>query len=85
MPFHEALDARLSAMQPTAASLDAFMREHELPLAPGIEDVFRRFRERNADVFLVSGGFTQMIAPLAGRLGVPRESIYANTILFGEE
>lgn len=33
-------------------------------------------------VYLVSGGFTQMIFPVAALLGLPKEHVFANTILF---
>ena len=36
----------------------------------------------NKRVYLVSGGFINIIAPLANHLGIPRECVYANTLLF---
>ncbi|KAA0150120.1 hypothetical protein FNF28_07291 [Cafeteria roenbergensis] len=40
---------------------------------------------KGTHVYLVSGGFTQMIFPLADRLSLPRSRVFANTILFGDE
>ena len=36
----------------------------------------------NKRVYLVSGGFINIIAPLANHLGIPRERVYANTLIF---
>lgn len=36
----------------------------------------------NKRVYLVSGGFINIIAPLANHLDIPRECVYANTLLF---
>ena len=36
-------------------------------------------------MYLVSGGFRAMIVPVAAALGVPRENIFANDILFKED
>lgn len=40
---------------------------------------------RNVAVYLVSGGFSQLIEPVAEELGIPKENIYANQILFNEK
>ena len=41
-----------------------------------------RLKARGADVFLVSGGFRAIIDPIADSLSIPRDHVYANTILF---
>ncbi|KAA0166267.1 hypothetical protein FNF31_01493 [Cafeteria roenbergensis] len=85
MKFHEALDARLSIMGATAESLDEFVRTHPATFTPGVERLIASLQARGTHVYLVSGGFTQMIFPLADRLSLPRSRVFANTILFGDE
>lgn len=85
MKFHEALDARLSIMGATASSLAAFVEEHPATFTPGVERLIATLQARGTHVYLVSGGFTQMIFPLAHRLSLPRDRVFANTILFGDE
>lgn len=51
-------------------------------MTSGIEDVVRKLHARGTHVYLVSGGFTQMIFPVADRLGIKRARVFANTILF---
>lgn len=41
-----------------------------------------RLQARGADVFLVSGGFRAIIDPIADLLRIPRDHVFANTILF---
>ena len=51
-------------------------------------EVVSLLQERGVDVYLVSGGFLSLIAPVALRLGIPLENVYANRIQFfydGEE
>ena len=36
----------------------------------------------NKRVYLVSGGFINIIAPLVKHLGIPEDCVYANTLLF---
>lgn len=40
---------------------------------------------RNVAVYLVSGGFQQLIEPIADSLNIPKENIYANYIFFNEK
>jgi phosphoserine phosphatase len=81
-PFHEALDARLRLIAPTAPMLSAFLAAHPFSLTPGVSAVVARLHARGARVYLVSGGFTQMIHPVADALAIPRDRVFANTILF---
>ena len=82
VPFEEALEARLQLIQPTSAALARFLAEHPPRLSPGIVELVKALRAKGKAVFLVSGGFTQMIYPVAALLGLPREAVFANTILF---
>ncbi|GER41064.1 3-phosphoserine phosphatase, partial [Striga asiatica] len=52
-------------------------------LSPGIDALVKKLKENNKTVFLVSGGFRQMINPVASMLGIPLDNIYANQLLFG--
>jgi phosphoserine phosphatase len=80
--FQDALAARLGIIQPTTSLLARFLAEHPFAFTPGVRDFIAALRGRGTAVFLVSGGFTQMIHPVADSLGIPRGDVYANTILF---
>ena len=82
MPFERALEARLRLIAPTRALLAAFLAAHPPAFTPGLQAVVAALHARGAHVYLVSGGFTQMIHPVAAALGVARERVFANTILF---
>ena len=83
--FGEALKARLELL--------GLRKEHVEALADRILDEatvsVRRnvdFFERNADrIYILSGGFTEIIAPLADRLGVARDHILANDLVYDDE
>jgi phosphoserine phosphatase len=80
--FREALTQRLRIIQPSEYMLAEFNRIHTFQTTPGVRDLIHALRSQGTDVFLVSGGFTQMIHPLATSLGIPHKNVYANTILF---
>jgi hypothetical protein len=52
------------------------------PFPTGIPELVRRLQQRGVQVFLVSGGFHQVIDPIADLLGIPRSHVYANNILY---
>ncbi|XP_022769238.1 phosphoserine phosphatase, chloroplastic-like isoform X2 [Durio zibethinus] len=52
-------------------------------ISPGIEELVKKLKARNINVYLISGGFRQMINPVASILGIPQENIFANQLLFG--
>lgn len=82
VPFHVALEERLKLFKPSRQQLEACLREHPLRLTPGMAELARALQSRGTHVYLVSGGFRQMIAPAALALDIPASRIYANTLLF---
>ena len=81
--FEDALAARLALISPTADLLARFLAAHPFAFTPGVRELVAHLQRRGTAVYLVSGGFTQMIHPVADALGVPRGNVFANTILFG--
>ena len=82
MPFHDALEARLALMTPSLAQVNEAC--DAVSLSPRVDALVAALTERGTAVFLVSGGFRQMINPIAARLGIPESRVYANNILFDE-
>jgi len=83
-PFHEALAMRLGVMQPSLQKLNEMMAKHPMEevLTPGVVDLITALQQKQKRVYLVSGGFRQMINPVADVVGIPHTDIYANNILF---
>ncbi|EYU23590.1 hypothetical protein ABFS82_04G146400 [Erythranthe guttata] len=82
VPFEQALAARLSLFNPSLSQVQEFLEKRPPRLSPGIDLLVNKLKEKNKIVYLVSGGFRQMINPIASILGIPLENIYANQLLF---
>mmetsp|Transcript_20948 Transcript_20948/g.37557 ORF Transcript_20948/g.37557 Transcript_20948/m.37557 type:complete len:292 (-) Transcript_20948:244-1119(-) len=82
--FEDALAARLEIIKPSKSDIASCLEKHPLRLSPGVDKLVEALHKRGTDVYLVSGGFRLMIEPVAERLGVSVERIYANTITFDE-
>merc|ERR1740138_230086 len=85
MPFHEALALRLGAMQPSKQQVESMLEKEPLQLTPGVADLISTLHGRSQHVYFVSGGFRQMIEPIAAQVGVGKEMIFANTLLFNDD
>jgi phosphoserine phosphatase len=84
VPFQDALTARLERMRPSRADVARFLAAHPPALSPGIPELLAALARRGKRVYLVSGGFRQIIHPLAESLNIPLERVYANQLLFND-
>ncbi|KAJ9459364.1 Phosphoserine phosphatase [Diplonema papillatum] len=83
--FQDALAARLQLMQPSQQQLNDFLEQSPPKLSPGIANLVNALHEKGVHVYLISGGFTQMIHPVADLLGIAKANVFANTILFNAD
>eukprot|EP00184_Porphyridium_aerugineum_P001568 CAMPEP_0184707014 /NCGR_PEP_ID=MMETSP0313-20130426/37054_1 /TAXON_ID=2792 /ORGANISM="Porphyridium aerugineum, Strain SAG 1380-2" /LENGTH=639 /DNA_ID=CAMNT_0027168585 /DNA_START=92 /DNA_END=2011 /DNA_ORIENTATION=- len=84
MDLSEALQRRLDVMNPTVEKLVAYAKSNPaaLRLVPGIRELIHELKARNIEVFLISGGFRELILPIADALQVPRTNIFANRFVY---
>lgn len=83
VPFEEALAARLSLFNPSLRQVQDFLETRPPKISPGIAELVSKLKNNGTNVYLISGGFRQMINPVATILGIPSENIFANQLLFG--
>ena len=82
--FRESLSTRLQMVRPSKKSLQDFIAIHPVRLTPGIRELVACLHSRGTDVFLVSGGFREIIGPAAEQLSIPLNRVFANSIQFDE-
>ncbi|XP_050223288.1 phosphoserine phosphatase, chloroplastic isoform X2 [Mercurialis annua] len=83
VPFEEALAARLSLFKPSLSQVHDYLEKRPPKLSPGIDELIQKLKAKDKTVYFISGGFRQMINPIASILGIPLENIFANQMLFG--
>lgn len=74
----------LQAMSPNWRDLHMLMSARPPHLSNGSAMLISMLR-RNAEVYLVSGGFEPMVAQVADAVGVKRSNILANRLFFDED
>ncbi|MBA2479290.1 MAG: phosphoserine phosphatase SerB [Planctomycetes bacterium] len=83
--FEDALRERLAIIEPTRALLESCLAAHPPRLTPGIGTLVAALRRRGTQVYLISGGFVQMITPLARALGLDDAHVIANRFVFAAD
>jgi phosphoserine phosphatase len=85
MDFRTALANRCAIIKPSRKDLQDLAAKHPVMLSPGVEEFIELLHSRGQHVYLVSGGFRQMINPVADAVNVPYHRVFANNLLFDEE
>ncbi|MEW5301255.1 MAG: hypothetical protein WDW36_004126 [Sanguina aurantia] len=80
LDLQDALDERLRIIDCTPSDIQAFLEAHppESRLAPNVKKVINTLQARGISVYLISGGFREVILPLAEYLNVPKHHVFAN-------
>ena len=82
IPFGEALTRRLALLPLTRAHLERLAGEAEPRLTASVRRNLTFFREQASRIVIVSGGFREIIAPVARSLGVAADRIVANELSY---
>lgn len=82
MTFQESLKIRLGIINPKLQQIKEFIKTQSPTLSPGIKKLVDLLHSREIPVYLISGGFKCIIAPIANQLNVSCENIFANKLTF---
>lgn len=85
MNFEESLKARLDKIKPTRDLVKNFNSLHPPRLSNHVKELISLFQERGVEVYLVSGGFSDLIYPIAEILKIPKSNVFSNVLLFDDE
>lgn len=83
--FGEALSRRLALLPLTQAHVTALAEAAVKRLAPSVARNLAFFRNNPGRVVIVSGGFREVIAPVAAYLGVALDHVLANDLIYDAE
>ncbi|KAF3420580.1 hypothetical protein E2986_03123 [Frieseomelitta varia] len=82
LTFRQSLTERLNIIKPSFTQIEQFLASRPLKLSPGIKTLTTALQTRGKQVFLISGGFRSLIAPVAAFLDIPLENVFANRLKF---
>ncbi|XP_019877426.1 phosphoserine phosphatase [Aethina tumida] len=82
MTFQEALKLRLDIIKPSLSQVKEFIKTQPPTLTPGVKKLVENLHSRRIPIYLISGGFKCIIAPIAASLNIPYENVFANRMKF---
>ncbi len=85
LSFHESLKQRLALLKPTRAHLNQLSTQILHHITPSVLRNKRFFHQFSAHIYIVSGGFIEIIHPVAKALGIPLSQCYANRFIYDYE
>jgi D-3-phosphoglycerate dehydrogenase len=83
LPFEESLKQRFKLLSPTQADIDICAKKLKKHITKSLLRNKAFFKKNRDAIFIVSGGFKELIIPTASLLGIPQDHIYANEIVNG--
>jgi phosphoserine phosphatase len=84
IPLESVYGERLALIRPTSDEVHALGQEYVAAIAPGAAEALAALRGACVRIALVSGGLREAILPLARRLYIPPECVFAVSIAFNE-
>ena len=82
IPFNESLRRRVALLSANKSHLDELVVAVAGKISLSFErnrDFFWTYRE---NVYIISGGFKEVIVPIVQGFGIPEENVFANTFIF---
>lgn len=81
--FIESLEQRMKIISPRWKQLQGYVQTVPMNLTKNVKELVDKLHKYDKQVYLVSGGFSRIVGPLAFKLGIRVISnIYANTMQF---
>lgn len=84
IPIEAVYVERMRIVKPTLSEIRQLGKVYVERLAAHALETVAAFLANNIDVVMVSGGLREAILPLAARLGVKEENVYAVSVFFDE-
>ncbi|XP_036323886.1 phosphoserine phosphatase [Rhagoletis pomonella] len=82
MTFQDALNIRLNIIKPSQKQIIDFLKQRPHTLTKNIRSLVDKFKSEGKEIYLISGGFHCLIDPIADDLGIPRDHVFANKLMF---
>ena len=82
----ESLEKRLNIIKPSNMDIIKYRNNISFDnISSGLIDILNFLRNNNKNIFIISGGFEQLIFPYTKFLKIPNENVYCNSLIFDDD
>lgn len=85
IPFDESLMKRVALLSANRSHVDELIRQIAERISVSIEQNKAFFLANSKNVYIISGGFKEVIIPIVQSFGIPEENVFANTFVFDDD
>lgn len=82
--FSESLSRRIGLIETDKKTVDAVARTVETAISDSVLENLAFFGENKENIFVISGGFEDLIFPVTDKLGIGRKNVLANRFVFDQ-
>ena len=83
--FQESINERLKNAHITKDHIKILNRKLKDHITPTIQSNMRWLKKYSRRIYIISGGFKEMIIPITDKLNISREHIFANDFVFNKD
>lgn len=84
--FSKSLEKRLNIIKPSINDIIKYKNDISFNnISSGLVDILNFLRNNNKNIFVISGGFEQLIFPYTKFLKIPNENVYCNSLIFDDD
>jgi len=85
IPFDESLERRVALLSASKSHVDELINQVAQKISVSIEKNRAFFWTNRENVYIISGGFKEIIVPIVKSFGIPHENVFANTFVFDSD
>ncbi|CAK9305053.1 unnamed protein product [Gordionus sp. m RMFG-2023] len=82
LKFEDSLEKRMNILSINQNLYNQFLKQNKLKLTINSQKFIQFLKEHDIPVYIISGGFSDIIHSLVKSLGIKKEMIFANNIIF---
>lgn len=85
MSFTQTLEKRLALFSPTKEHIETLTKLLKKNITPSISRNKHFFKKYGKQIFIISGGFSEYIAPIVTAFGIPSDNVLANNFVYDKK
>ncbi len=85
IPFSKSLEERIKLLDADKKDVQHLVKKLGRNISNSIKRNKSFFKKHGHNVFIISGGFREIISPIVKKFSIPEENIFANTLIFDKK
>lgn len=85
LSFSESLKKRMKLLKADRTHIDKLVKKLSGKVSSSVKRNKSFFINHSENIYIISGGFKELIVPVVGKFGIPAENVFANTFTYDKD